>query len=57
MEVFRPSVTIVDDEFYFTPDPIATPLVLSVVVDVVMYKTIYVINIIIYMCSQHSNVL
>ena len=23
----------------------------------VMYKTIYVINIIIYMCSQHSNVL
>ena len=24
---------------------------------IVMYKTIYVINIIIYMCSQHSNVL
>ena len=23
----------------------------------VMYKTIYVINIIFYMCSQHSNVL
>ena len=27
------------------------------VMKVVMYKTIYVINIIIYMCSQHSNVL
>ena len=27
-------MTIVDDEFYFTPDPIATPLVLSAVVDV-----------------------
>ena len=26
-------MAIVDDEFYFTPDPIATPLVLSAVVD------------------------
>ena len=34
VEVFGPGVTIVDDEFYFTPDPIATPLVLSAVVDV-----------------------
>ena len=29
VEVFGPGVTIVDDEFYFAPDPIATPLVLS----------------------------
>ena len=34
VEVFGPGVTIVDDEFYFAPDPIATPLVLSAVVDV-----------------------
>ena len=34
VEVFGPGVTIVDDEFYFTPDPIAIPLVLSAVVDV-----------------------
>ena len=34
VEVIGPGVTIVDDEFYFTPDPIATPLVLSAVVDV-----------------------
>ena len=34
VEVFGPGVTIVDDEFYFTPDPIAAPLVLSAVVDV-----------------------
>ena len=34
VEVFGPGVTIVDDEFYFTPDPIATPLVLSAVLDV-----------------------
>ena len=34
VEVFGPGVTIMDDEFYFTPDPIATPLVLSAVVDV-----------------------
>ena len=34
VEVFGLGVTIVDDEFYYTPDPIATPLVLSTVVDV-----------------------
>ena len=34
VEVFGPGVAIVDDEFYFTPDPIATSLVLSTVVDV-----------------------
>ena len=34
VEVFGPGVTIVDNEFYFTPDPIATPQVLSAVVDV-----------------------
>ena len=34
VEVFGPGVAVVDDEFYFTPDPIATPLVLSAVVDV-----------------------
>ena len=34
VEVFGPGVTIVDDEFYFAPDPIAIPLVLSAVVDV-----------------------
>ena len=34
VEVFGPGVTIVDDEFYFTSDPIATPLVLSAVIDV-----------------------
>ena len=34
LEVFGPGVAIVDDEFYFTTDPIATPLVLSAVVDV-----------------------
>ena len=34
VEVFGPGVAIVDDEFYFTPDPFATPLVLSAVVDV-----------------------
>ena len=34
VEVFGPGMTIVDDEFYFTPDLIANPLVLSAVVDV-----------------------
>ena len=34
VEVFGPGMTIVDDEFYFTPDPIATPLVLSAILDV-----------------------
>ena len=34
VELFGPGVTIVDDEFYFTLDPTATPLVLSAVVDV-----------------------
>ena len=31
--------------------------VLSSLILVVMYKTIFVINIIFYMCLQHSNVL
>ena len=34
VEVFLAGVAIVDDVFYFTPDPIANPLVLSAVVDV-----------------------
>ena len=34
VEVFGQGVINVDDEFYFTPDHIATPLVLSAVVDV-----------------------
>ena len=60
----RPSSTIASNEISsYTDRPRALIfgmkqcLMILYQVYSVMYKTIYVINIIIYMCSQHSNVL